>query len=111
MRTTKEKEFEALNKKLRGKVLGYLDIRGKNVQIVRNESDKNVWFCAYVTLKNSSILNDSALSHPTMREGDIVGVDTAHAYNMQETESEKLLDAINQIDWIIKQAGEILKEV
>ena len=57
------------------------------------------WWCAYVTL--NGVLADE-YPHETFREGNKVGVDTAHTYNMNMTANEKFEDAKNQIHAVIE---------
>ena len=59
-------------------------------------------FCAYAELKNSNVLSERFLGNPTYRKNDWVGVDTAHAFNMNHTLDEKLCSAIHQIETIIQ---------
>ena len=64
---------------------------------------ERTWFCAYATLKGSENLSESFLGHPTYKEGDKVGVDTAHAFNEEQTLDEKLRSALTQIHWVINR--------
>ena len=57
------------------------------------------WWCAYVTL--NGVLADE-YPHETFREGNKVGIDTNHAYNMNMTMDEKFEDAKNQIHAVIE---------
>lgn len=84
------------------------NIRGITVEIRKVEhlefSKKTpirMHFCAYAELENSHILSDSFLGFPTFRKDDWVGVDTAHCFNEGQSEAEKLVSAIHQIDEII----------
>jgi hypothetical protein len=79
-----------------------LNILNQSVTIKRIETGKRIWFCAYVELKDSNVLNESFLGYPTYRKEDVVGVDTGHAFNENHTEAEKLSSALSQIESIIK---------
>ncbi len=62
------------------------------------------WYCAYVTFAYT--LKDSYGSE-TFREvedkGVVIGIDTAHFYNINMSMEEKEIDAINQITEIIDE--------
>ncbi len=79
-----------------------INIMGFDVEIVLIEVGAHKHYCAYATLKNSQYLNNSFLQCATFREGDKVGVDTAHSWNSKQSLDEKLLDAIYQITEVIK---------
>ena len=79
----------------------HINIKNIDVEIVKRESTIGIYFCAYATLYNSRFLHDNFLGHPTFREDDKVGIDTAHGFNMKQTELEKYQDAISQISFII----------
>lgn len=57
------------------------------------------WWCAYVTLDD---ISDEEYPNETFREGNKVGIDTNHAYNMNMTMDEKFEDAKNQIHAVIE---------
>lgn len=59
------------------------------------------FYNAYVELKGSSIAGDSFLN-ATFRDGDIIGFDTGHAWNEAQTIDEKLMTAINQVQFAIE---------
>lgn len=72
------------------------------VEIVRDPTVYNLtggWWCAYVTL--NGVLADE-YPHETFREGNKVGIDTNHAYNMNMTMDEKFEDAKRQIHAVIE---------
>jgi len=73
-------------------------LKGKKAK----EWKKRCYFNAYVELKGSQNLSDTFLGHPTFRDGDWVGVDTAHAFNENETMSQKLASALHQIESTIE---------
>lgn len=81
-----------------------INILGQDVQIKRlSREGGDDWFCAYADLQNSDALSDSFLGHPTFREGMVVGVDTAHAFNEGTTELDKFKSAIDQITYVIEK--------
>jgi hypothetical protein len=87
------------------KPFGIFNINGIKVEVIKMESTTKgleSWFCAYAVLKNSNVLSDSFLGHPTFREGDKVGVDTAHVFNEGQKMEEKLASALHQIEGIIE---------
>jgi hypothetical protein len=87
----------------------YFNIAGERVEVRKTHLNNNVWFCAYANLKNSNLLSDDFLGNPTLREEDIVEVDTAHSYNQAQNEAEKLADALNQIEIIILKWKKVIK--
>lgn len=80
----------------------FFNIFGIKVEVKRLTLNERFWFCAYADLKNSRYLSDTFLGYPTYRKEDIVGVDTAHAFNERQNEAEKLASALHQIESIIK---------
>ena len=66
-------------------------------------------FCAYAKLKGSKALSESDLGYPTFKQGDWVGIDTAHHFNMTQTEAEKLYDALIQIEGVIRAYQKAMK--
>lgn len=85
----------------------YFNINGIRVEVRFVEKYKH--FCAYAVLKDSHVLSDRFLGHPTFRKDDVVGVDTAHAFNMEENMAEKLASALHQIEGIIESWREAIK--
>lgn len=69
-----------------------LNIMGFEVLIIKREIGKEElsFFCAYVELKNVIFFSDTFLGHPTYRDKDVIGIDTAHGYNDKMTELEKI---------------------
>jgi len=86
-----------------------VEIEGYNVEIYRFENKNEFWFSAYVKLTFSNILKDDVLGYPTYRKGNIVGVDTGHAFNQKQTEVEKFVSVITQITHTIKQYKKLVK--
>lgn len=78
-----------------------LNILGQEVEVVRIKLERRTWFCAYATLEGAKVLSESFLN-VTYKEGDKVGVDTAHAFNDKHTQEQKLASALNQIQNTIK---------
>jgi hypothetical protein len=86
------------------------NICGQEVEVLKMQAAKMSWFCAYATLKNSSVLSDEFLGYPTFREGDKVGIDTAHSFNIDQTLEEKLASALHQIEYVIEKWKKAIKE-
>lgn len=84
------------------------NIMGYRVEVRRMEGNERVWFTAYVRLRNSKFLSDNFLSHPTLREGDVCGIDTAHSFNEDQSEAEKLSSALHQIETVIERYKEAM---
>ena len=84
------------------------NICGHEVTVSKMRACDNEWFCSYVTIKGSRVLNDAHLNYPTYRDGDKFGYDTVHAYNDKQTQVEKLSDAVEQIQHGIEQALKVL---
>ena len=86
-----------------------LNILGCEVSIYRWPcGDGKIMFNAYAVIPDSQFLDSLALGNPTFRDGDEVGVDTAHKFNDTQPEGEKLMCALNEIEKIIMKAGAIL---
>jgi spore coat polysaccharide biosynthesis protein SpsF (cytidylyltransferase family) len=86
------------------------NICGVEVEVFKIQTKEQSWFCAYAILKNSNVLSDEFLDYPTFREGDKVGVDTAHSFNMEQTMEEKLASALHQIQGVIESWRKAIKE-
>ena len=102
---------EKLNAHLASKSLGIINVAGKEVNIREVDMQIEIFYDAYVELKGSHLLSDEALDYPTYRDDDIVGVDTGHAYNEDQTPAEKVIDAIKQITEVIESAETALAKV
>lgn len=115
MKNTKEKvTLEILEKQSKDKVFSSFNIMGEKVLILKNtlkipkkmakeiETDRE-WFCAYVELQDSNVLSDYYLGNVTYREDDVLGVDTAHAFNEGQPLENKLSSALHQIERVIKK--------
>jgi hypothetical protein len=102
--------WEKLDKKFSSKKFGNIKLGNIEIHIRYFTIDKKTVFDAYAELKNSKVLSESFLGHPTFRDEDIVGVDTAHSFNEKQTEAEKLLSAINQLTFIIEKWKEAIGE-
>lgn len=87
---------------LKSERFSWFNIRGHRVEVRQHKIGKDVIFNAYVKLKDSNVLSDTFLGHPTYREGDVLGVDTAHARNEGQSEVRRLADALHQIESIIE---------
>ena len=91
-------------------VWAMLNILGVKVSIYRwLTSDEKVNFNAYAVIPNSQFLNSSAIGNPSYRKLDEIGVDTCYKWNEKQTEAEKLLYALHEIEKIIVKARAILK--
>ena len=101
---------KTMDKKVQSEKFGSIKLGDIEIHIRKHKSFKTTVFCAYTELKNSNILKENFLGYPTFRDGDIVGVDTAHSFNMKQTEAEKLLSAIHQIIFIIEKWKEAIGE-
>jgi len=93
---------------MRGKIFE-INIHGVNVEVVKNETENDFWFCAYAELKNSRFLDNKFLGI-TYRDGDKVGVDTMHARNEDQTETEKFMDVLIQIEDVIEKWKEAIRQ-
>jgi hypothetical protein len=102
---------EKLNRRAASKSLGIINVAGKEVNIREMDLHTEIFYNAYVELKGSHMLSDEALNYPTYRNEDIVGVDTGHTYNEDQTPAEKLIDAIKQITEVIQAADKVLSKV
>ena len=92
------------------KSLGLINVAGKQVNIREIKlGNEAIWYNAYVDFKGSSAVKDDYISWATFREGDIIGVDTMHSYNDEQTQAQKLIDAIHQIEHIIEKLNEVLE--
>jgi hypothetical protein len=87
-----------------------VNVNGFEVEIFMMERKTESYFCSYVTLPGSQIMNDSYLGYPTYREKDEIGFDTAHTRNIKMSPSEKLMDAINQAENAIKKYKEVTND-
>ena len=106
----KENGFRTETLKLLSIPFGKFEVGGFEVEIRKASSTSGNYFTSYVELKNSKFLSDSCLGHPTFREEDWVGVDTAHSYNDKQDESQKLLDVLSQISHVISRYKESIRE-
>jgi hypothetical protein len=86
-----------------------INICDVEVEVRRVTMGDIVYFNAYAGLKDSSTMNEDFLGCPTWRNGDWVGVDTIHSHNMEQCESERLADALIQIQSIIEKWKEVVK--
>lgn len=94
----------------RSSTFSSFNIAGERVEVRKVHLEEDTWFCAYANLKNSNILSDDFLDYPTLRKGDIVGVDANHSYNKEQSEAERLADALHQIEAIILKWKEVTKD-
>ena len=85
-----------------------------NIEYVKHENepclynDVGGWWCAYVTLDN---ITREGYPNETYREGNKVGVDTNHSYNMHYTMDEKFEDAKRQIHKVIEAHEKRMEEI
>jgi len=88
-----------------------LTIKGYDVTILKFslECDKiPEWYCAYVKFKDK-IKNE--YYNETFRDKEfIIGIDTNHYHNTNQTDEEKLQDCIKQITEVIEEHLEFLEE-
>lgn len=87
-----------------------IEIGGFIIGLARQDWKNHSHFCAYVNLKNAKFLNDEILNHPTFREGDTIGYDSAHSYNESMTIDEKLIDVLGQVAEGIKAYNKIINK-
>ncbi len=73
---------------------------------IKFPSPINDYVNAYVYLDGLENMECDFLGNETYREGNVVGVDTAHYYNEGQTLEEKLEDARQQIKDIIREYKE-----
>ena len=59
------------------------------------------WICAYVNLKGE--LKEEKYNNETFRELNVIGVDTNHLHNMEQSLESKYKDAERQITSIIEE--------
>ena len=84
-----------------------LEIDGYQVRIVLNDfkvgmgQTTNAFYTAYVELPGSGMMDYWELDFPTYHNDDIIGIDTAHVFNMYMTLTEKYQDAIRQVKEVI----------
>lgn len=83
-------------KKILGFDVFFLCIRTKD------ESGIGDYINAYVRLPGAKKLGEDLLDWTTYDDGDIVGIDTAHAHNMGTDLEERYKDAQNQIRKVIR---------
>ena len=106
---------QTLEEKLTGRVasksLGIINVAGREVNIRESLVHGSPHYTAYVEIKNSHFLADSVIGYPSIREDDILGVDTLHIYNEKQTPAERLIDAIKQITEVIQSADKVLVKV
>ena len=57
---------------------------------------------SYVYIKGIEKFEDKVLGYPTHKETNIMGVDTAHAYNFTQTIEQRAEDSLRQIKDCIK---------
>jgi len=81
-----------------------IQCEGKDVTILKIVRGNDKWYCAYVRIDNldKSIDYTCTDPYPTYHKGNVLGVDTDHGWNQDQTLEEKKKDAINQIEQIIK---------
>lgn len=60
---------------------------------------RNGWICAYVRLDTPA--EDIQYASETFREGNVIGIDTNHAFNVEMNIDEKMEDAKTQINDVI----------
>ena len=101
---------EKLNRLLASKSLGIINVAGREVNIRESHQHGSPHYTAYVEIKNSHVLADSVIGYPSIRENDILGVDTLHIYNEKQTPAERLIDAIKQITKVIQCADKVLSK-
>ena len=99
---------EKLNRLVASKSVGIINVAGREVNIRESEELGSPHYTASVEIKNSHLLVSSVIGYPTLREDDIVGVDTLHTYNEHQTPAERLIDAIKQITEVIQSADKVL---
>lgn len=89
--------------KLQSEKFGLLNIAGQRVEVrkISMKGSIGTFFNAYAKLKDSSKLSEEFLGYPTFQEGDVVGVDSAHAFNTGQDEAQKLLSVLAQIECCI----------
>ena len=68
------------------------------------------YYTAYVYLDGSRKYEEEFLNYPTYRNGDVVGIDTNHSFNMEMSIQEKYKDAIRQIKNMIKAYQKIKEQ-
>jgi len=68
------------------------------------------WICAYTNLENAEDYTDEELGYPTYRNGETIGVDTAHFWNIGTSIKQKEKDARDQIKISIDCYLNTLKE-
>jgi len=108
----KEKKwYETAFEKAQSEPFANIDLMGQEVHFRRCDNGKDVWFCAYVNLENSRFIKDGKIGYPTFRKDDILGVDTMHAFNEKDIEIQKFISAIMQIQHVIEDWKETVKEV
>ena len=87
-------------------------LNGHEVRFKRVVMGKEAWYCAYVTLNNSRMWKYTIehMGNVTYHEDDVVGIDTAHAYNEGQTDTGKLVNAIMQMQIILNRWNELTGE-
>ena len=102
---------EKLTGRMASKSLGIINVAGREVNIRESQKRGSPHYIAHVEIKNSHFLADSVIGYPSIREDDILGVDTLYIYNENRTPAERLIDAIKQITEVIQSADKVLAKV
>ena len=75
-------------------------INGFDVTFLLLEVGNSKWITAYARFDNP--IEDVEYASETYRDGEVIGVDTAHFYNLKMTLEEKQIDAEEQMKCLIE---------
>jgi hypothetical protein len=80
-----------------------LKVENRNVLLVVRQNTNSVFYTAYIVDKNvKNLSEDDILCYTTHNKNNIVGIDTNHSFNENETLSQQKEDAILQIKSVIR---------
>lgn len=87
-------------------------IKGYDVTFLRMTHLKSFgdFVNAYVKLPKSKKLSEEELGYPSWKDGDVVGVDTAHSFNETHNYQQRLLSAEHQIEYVITRYKEMIRK-